>query len=56
MAKYEMPVIDIPKEDVKVNVNMAQDAYSVSFILCCPFRYFKGHRPEQNGADVEAYL
>lgn len=37
MAKYEMPVIDVPKEDVKVNVSMAQDADNVSLMLVIPF-------------------
>ncbi|SFB98113.1 hypothetical protein SAMN02745150_01485 [Brevinema andersonii] len=37
MAKYEMPVIDVPKEDVKVNVSMVQDADNVSLMLVIPF-------------------
>lgn len=32
-----MPVIDVPKEDVKVNVSMAQDADNVSLMLVIPF-------------------
>lgn len=37
IAKYGIPVIDVSKEDVKINVSMAQDADSVSLMLVIPF-------------------